>query len=316
MKNHKFLLTETLLQTNSDVGIGGYTFFGRARCGKKGGGVGILIQNELKNIYTPLISERPIEMIWIAVRQKNRKPLMIGCYYGKQESRCSKDEIVEEINLLAEEIEEYKKEGETIIFIDGNGKLGILGEEKSRNGKLLDALFDEHSLTVMNRSNKCIGKVTRHGTTNDDEKSAIDFVVAGKEIEQDIKSMKIDEEGLLKIRGDKCTDHNTITLHLIVKSIERMKQTKMTNWRLNAPEQYWIKFRRELDRFGNEVQDILDSESDTLAQKYKKWMKGIETAARISFGKTTVKLNSNEKFSQKVKDMNGETKPKKRVKRR
>ena len=109
---------------------------------------------------------------------------------------------------------------------------------------------------------------------------------------------------------------NTITLHLMVKSLERMKQTKMTNWRLNAPEQYWIKFRRELDRFGNEVQDILDSESDTLAQKYKKWMKGIETAARISFGKTTVKLNSNEKFSQKVKDMNGETKPKKRVKRR
>ena len=67
-----FVLTETLLQTNGDVGISGYTFFGRARCGKKGGGVGILIKNELRNIVTPFISERPIEMIWIAIRQMNK----------------------------------------------------------------------------------------------------------------------------------------------------------------------------------------------------------------------------------------------------
>ena len=77
---------------------------------------------------------------------------MIGCYYGKQESRCNQDEISEEMNLLSEEIEEYKKEGEIVIFMDGNGKLGILDEEKSRNGKLLEELFNEHNLEVMNRN--------------------------------------------------------------------------------------------------------------------------------------------------------------------
>jgi len=35
---------------------------------------------------------------------------------------------------LSEEIEEFKK-GEIVIFMDGNAKIGILGEEESQNGK-------------------------------------------------------------------------------------------------------------------------------------------------------------------------------------
>ena len=39
-----FLITETLLLTNSDIGIDGYKFFGKAREDRKGGGIGILVR--------------------------------------------------------------------------------------------------------------------------------------------------------------------------------------------------------------------------------------------------------------------------------
>ena len=208
------LLTETLLQTNSDVKIDGYTFFGRARAGQKGGGVGFLIRNDIKGRVIPHISERPIEIMWISIRRKNNNPLIIGCYYGRQETRCTKDEISNEMKLLSEEIEEYKKEGEVVIFMDGNGKIGLIGEEKSRNGKMLEEVFEQHNLLVMNRSPKCNGKVTRQNTKNKEEKSAIDFVVAEELFERRMETMKIDENGLLKMKGDKETDHNTIILTL------------------------------------------------------------------------------------------------------
>merc|ERR1712228_531851 len=90
---HMFLLTETLLPTNCNVAIPGYSFFGRNRQDKKGGGVGVLVRNDVKNMVIPHTSERPVEMIWLSIRRTNNSPLFIGCYYGKQESRCKKEEI-------------------------------------------------------------------------------------------------------------------------------------------------------------------------------------------------------------------------------
>ena len=59
---------------------------------------------------------------------------MIGTYYGKQESRTSKEEIDREMMQLQEEIKEMLNEGEIILAMDANSKIGILGEETSRNG--------------------------------------------------------------------------------------------------------------------------------------------------------------------------------------
>ena len=58
----------------------------------------------------------------------------------------SKQEIQKEMQLLNEEINERKKDGEVILTMDGNAKIGLLGEDISRNGKEL--------LSVVNRSSK------------------------------------------------------------------------------------------------------------------------------------------------------------------
>ena len=198
---HVVLLTETLLPTDTDIHIQGYKFFGRARINKKGGGVAILVRSELENVVIPHTSERNIEIIWISIRRRGKTPIFIGCYYGKQEVRCNKEEIDDEMFLLEEEITEFSNEGEVFIAMDGNGKLGILGEEKSRNGKLLEKVFQNNDLILLNNSEKCVGKVTRQNTKNALEISAIDFMVCNSSKEDAIKSMHIDEEGLFKIKG-------------------------------------------------------------------------------------------------------------------
>ena len=124
------LLTETLLPTNMNMNFPGFDFFSKARKDRKGGGVAILVKNDLKNTIIPHISERNIEMMWISIRRHGNVPLFLGCYYGKQERRCNKADIDEEMNLLSEEIEQYQKEGDLVISMDGNGKVGLLGEKR------------------------------------------------------------------------------------------------------------------------------------------------------------------------------------------
>ena len=128
-------------------------------------------------------TERNIEIIWISVRRKSLPPLLIAAYYGKQESRTTKDEIEREMTLLQEEIIEMKKEGELIIMMDGNAKLNILDKGISRNGKLLTDVIEETDLKIINKSEKCCGKVTRQNTKNMEEKSAIDFVLTTEDVE-------------------------------------------------------------------------------------------------------------------------------------
>ena len=173
------------------------------------------------------MSDRPIEIIWISIRRRNNDPLFIGCYYGKQESRCSTEEIKTEMNILCEEIEEMKKEGDIMIYMDGNGKLALLGEEKSRNGKLLEEVFQQQDLYVMNKSEKCTGKITRQ-STNQNEKSAIDFVAVDESLIDDVISMEIDEEGLLRMSGLKDSDHNTIIVNMKIDGNMQPKPLKRT----------------------------------------------------------------------------------------
>ena len=60
----------------------------------------------------PHITDRKIELMWISIRQKDQRPIYVGTYYGKQESRSSKEETEREMNLLQEEIMEMSHEGE------------------------------------------------------------------------------------------------------------------------------------------------------------------------------------------------------------
>ena len=159
-----FLITETQLRSNTGTTIQGYTFYSKIREHGLGGGVGIFVKNDIRNNTATHTTHRQIEILWISIKRKNFPPLFIGTYYGKQETRTSKDEIEKEMTLLQEEITEMKRDGEIYLAMDANAKIGLLNEPISRNGKLRLNVLKSTDLIIMNKSEKCIGSITRQNT--------------------------------------------------------------------------------------------------------------------------------------------------------
>ena len=302
-KPHLFFLTETQMRSDSNEQIDGYTFFGRKRNGGLGGGVAFLARNDIKSNLMTHYSERNIEIIWTSIRRKAHPPIFIGTYYGKQETRTNKEEIEKEMELLMEEIEEQKNEGEILLTMDGNAKIGLLNESVSRNGKLLLKLIEETKLVIMNRSEKCKGRITRQNTKNKDEFSAIDFVLVTDPVEKWIKQMEIDEKGLYKISGRNQTDHNTIIIDMTIANLDQIKPTKRVGWNIRAPEEKWKRFEEELRRTYESAMKILENNNLEMEEKYNKWYTQIEMAARSTIGKTTYKEGHKEKPSSETQKL-------------
>ena len=47
---------------------------------------------------------------------------------------------------LSEEIAEIKNGGEMLLCMDANAKIGLMGETKSRNGKLIEEVFEQNEI--------------------------------------------------------------------------------------------------------------------------------------------------------------------------
>ena len=131
-KPHLFLITETQLRCDTSEKFDDYTFFSRKREGRADGGVGILIRKDIIMSIAIHYPQRNIEIVWASIRRNGMPPLFVGTYYGKQETRTDKNEIEQEMHLLTEEIEERKNEGEILLLMDGNAKIGLLNEEVNR----------------------------------------------------------------------------------------------------------------------------------------------------------------------------------------
>ena len=303
-----FLITETQLRSNTGTNIDGYTFYGRPRGNQPGGGVGILVRNDIRNNVAPHINDRNLEIMWVSIRRKNFPPLFIGTYYGKQESRTSKEEIEKEMTSLTQEIEETKSNGVILLAMDANAKIGLLGENESRNGKLMKKVFEETELFIMNEDNKCEGKITRKNTSNENEISAIDLVLTSKDVKEWIQKMIIDEDGLIKIKGKKESDHNTIVIDLAIPNVDKITKQTKTNWNLRASTEKWKQFENELERRREKANKIIADESKPFNERYKAWYKELEAAARTTIGKTTNKEGKKEKFSGIVENMRSEKK--------
>lgn len=207
-------ISETKLNTDKNVIVDGYKWIGRPREGKQGGGIGILVQDEIRkhtNIHK--IEQGDIEIMWITIRHRGNRPMTIGLYYGKQESRTSRDEAEQEIEKIKQDIQELTEKGHYILIVgDFNAKLI---DNISRDGRIIDEkIIKECNMKMMNESHKCQGKYTRVNTAITTEKSIIDYIFADENLEKAIQNVIIDEEGKYKITGRKPSDHNTIVINI------------------------------------------------------------------------------------------------------
>ena len=154
------LVCETHLTSNTGVDIEGFSYFGKARLENKGGGVGIFVKNTRKPMVAPHQSSREIEIAWVSINRGKSRPLYIGVYYGKQES-VSLEKIKEEFDELADELAEINNLREVILCMDANAKIGLMGEDISRNGDLMIKALDASEMIVINGTEQCSGKITR-----------------------------------------------------------------------------------------------------------------------------------------------------------
>ena len=299
-----FLIAETQLRSDLTESFTGYTFFHRKREGKLGGGVGVLVKNDFRHNIAPHISDRPIEIMWLSIFRTNDIPLIIGVYYGLQESRTSCQEIDREMMMLTEEITEMQRDGEILLAMDGNAKIGLLGEPVSRNGKCLLNVFENMNLHLVNNSEKCSGKITRMNTKNNSEFSAIDFVVVSEGAKQWVKRMTIDEDGLIKVKGRNQSDHNTITIEMDITGTNTSKTEKVTCWNIHAPDTKWKAFTQEINMRHTKARNIICDPETNINKKYKKWFSELENAARKTIGKTTIKQDHKTKPSAIMKQLN------------
>ena len=116
----------------------------------------------------------------------------------------------------------------------------------SKNGEILAEIVDRNALVVANGIvEKCEGVITRQRNTADGrcEKSVIDIVLLTQDLEEDLMSMKIDEEKkfvLTKIVKKKNgevkkteSDHNIIETEFHIKV--KYKSAEERNVQLKKP---------------------------------------------------------------------------------
>ena len=264
-----------------------------------------MVKDEVKNMVTPHETTKDIELIWVSIKRKQQKPIFVGVYYGKQESRNNRNEMLDEMDKLSEEIQDKKNQGEIVLFMDGNAKIGLLNEAVSRNGVLLKGVFDECGLEVMNESDKCIGSVTRVNRKNSEEKSAIDFLVVSEEVEEHIEEMKIDEEGEFLPKGTAPSDHNSFQVKITIKGINHVEREKIVRWRLNAPAEKWQDFQLKLAEASRKCTEAI-KKGGQIDERYKKWKSILEASAMETIGKTTVKPGRKVRESVTIKSIREE----------
>ncbi len=226
-------VTETHLKGKEKINIRGYKWTGSNREKTTGGGVGILIRNDI----APKITEEldveqniSLESQWIKLDTKP-KPLYIGCFYGPQENK-NLEQVKETYSSLGIQIRQLQSRGEVILMGDFNAKIEINNEKaqqtQSRNGKLLQKLMDEHDLTALNK-NPEDGIWTRVNRNKIEEKSIIDYILASQDIRKYMGATLVDEIGNLRIGGKNQTDHNTITTDIRINNKQKPIMLKGSN---------------------------------------------------------------------------------------
>ena len=221
------ILNETMYKNNEKTNIRSYKSYTNNREGKSGGGIEILVRNNIEN-KTLKISEGSPEIEELTVRTETKKrTLNIISLYGKIEGREKKENIKKQFSHLEELIKRIESTGEDYILIgDLNAKIGCKengikdnNEEQNEAGKSL--LHMEHTTQgiIVNKTSKCKGKWTRINTKNDKEKSILDYVMTNQSVYDDIIEMTIDEEKLYRLtkykgKEIKETDHSTIIVEI------------------------------------------------------------------------------------------------------
>ena len=217
---------------------------------KQGGGTVIGVHKALAPVLIEEYSE-DFELLVVEVKINN-KEIRIITGYGPQET-WPENERMPFFQALEKEIIKAELNGKSMfIEMDSNSKLGpeIISHdphEQSPNGKILAGIISRHGLIVANSlKDKCKGLITRRRETiNSVEESIIDHVIISEDLENEMDSIRIDEEknnALTKIiktkKGTKTksSDHNPILTNYKIKWCRKVAKPRIELFNLKNRE--------------------------------------------------------------------------------
>ena len=190
-------IVETMLDSKEATQIDGYNIFRNDR-NSEGGGVMLLIRDELRGLIVDRDVETHGESIWISL-SNNRLKVRVGVVYNPQESRMSKDGLQKVYDAIDQQIQCAKAKHQRILLMgDMNCKVGDMVKgnkpEITVGGKMLKKMLKDNALSMVNSMEECQGIWTRQSGI---EKSVIDYIIINDEDLDNIRKVIIDEEKLL-----------------------------------------------------------------------------------------------------------------------
>ena len=251
------------------------------RQNKEGGGVAILVRNDLvtKTNTIKNLEDQDQEILWLRMNI-TKHPLIIGIFYGPQEN-APQEEIERQYSQITTQINKLKRKGDIILTGDFNAKLKIttpkIKQDQSKNGKFLSKLLKQTNMTAISTKKEYV-QWTRENRKNPSEKSIIDYILISNNLAPQIENIEIDTKQIHTLKGKELTDHNTIITHTKIKTTS--KANKVTRWNLNN-DQEWIQFN---DILTNKVTDTKDC-------SYNKLQNLITQTLEETIGKITINTN-------------------------
>ena len=276
-KAHIIGLAETKLNKTTPK-VDGYKWVNKPRLNRPGGGVALLIREDIQHIVEQVtdLEDDEQEIAWIRLKQTGNN-VYVGIYYGPQE-KCSNEEAERQYAQLTAQINKLKSDGQIILMGDFNAKLKVdkleIQQEMSRNGEYLQKMIED-TQTVPVTLNADKGMWTRVKRKDTNERSIIDYVIMSNDIAQTTNLIQIDEEGSVRLKGKEETDHNTIVVETSVPAPQRTSKEQITN--LKDPEG-WEKFNKAIE----------EAWKNNPPTTYDQYEQAIKEAMKKSFRKITI----------------------------
>ena len=272
----------------------------KERTTKGGGGVAICVREHLDSRITKRddLEDEEQDVVWVEMKLGPKEKIMIGGYYGKQEKENA-EVIDREYSQLDTQLSKLEKEGECILSGDFNAKLQISEEnhkqEISNSGKRLKKLKEKHLLEHVSLRSEP-GKWTWENRANKDQKSIIDYVFMTPSLAKNVKKVKVDEEGIYRIKGKSKTDHNTILVEVELNIQKEKKQIK--RWNINNKEGW--------EKYNNEFKRRYKNENPKTSKEIQKL---ITSTMRYTIGQTTITIgDKRKKETEKIRQLRKERK--------
>ena len=290
-------IVETQCVLNEYPKVPGYHTFFRNREKKKGGGIAILVTEELKGkVRLVDVGKDDLETISITIRGFT-KPVILTCYYGQQENTSGTEVVNEHLAKIVGDAQSASADGAMVILAgDFNVKTGDKltpnpNKVMSKAGKSLVDMLEGTNIKCVNSKDVNNTQFT-HVDRTSNTSNVLDYVMTSHPdqvlyVEVDGGFSKSPHYTRLTKGQEETafTDHCAIFWKVSVNTKEEEgRKPKIKRWKYNKPggEEAYRAFLEE--QYENIRKVIVEESTEKSAQFI---LETVEKAKKVAYGKTT-----------------------------